>query len=260
MTIRLECPGCGAACVVAGDHVGKNVRCAQCNREFRAEAPDRSQAEPVRQGVRAEPGGPPPIPPPGRGDDRGLRDDEDYRRPPPRSSSSAWVWVIVLVCVLPFFACAGVIVLVFGAGLVSYFTLASPPASAPASSVATTSASADDTPAPDVAPPGDKDKAPLPAAENTMHVEALNDALIEKADPQAPARQRYYRLPDSADPKSLHTLDEAEDAIRQRRQKQPPLQMLVIVGPDESAPRVVRLRQWAAEQGLTVGVSVGGGQ
>lgn len=102
-------------------------------------------------------------------------------------------------------------------------------------------------------PPADKDKKISPTSENTLHVEVLNDAALEKAEPQALAQQRYYRLPESADPKSLHTLAEVEQAIEQRRTKQPPLEYVVIVGPDVSAGRVALLQQWAEGRGLKVG-------
>ena len=110
-------------------------------------------------------------------------------------------------------------------------------------------------PAPDDHPAAtpDKDKTTSPTSENTMHVQVLNDPAVEKADPQALAQQRYYRLPESADPKALHTLDEVKEAIEQRRKKQPPLEYLVIVGPDKTAGRVALLQQWAEGRGLKVG-------
>jgi predicted Zn finger-like uncharacterized protein len=155
MSVPVECPGCGAASAVSEDHVGRNVRCAECGRVFRAEAPDRGRPEPTREGVRADRGGPPRIPP--RGDDERSPSrrhyDDDYRRPPPQRSSSAWVWVLVLVCVLPFFACAGVIVLLFGLGMVSWFTIAgSSSSSKPAVATVTMQGPIDDAPPPDVAP------------------------------------------------------------------------------------------------------------
>jgi putative Ig domain-containing protein len=126
MPVHVACPGCGGLCPVAEEHLGKSLRCTACGRVFRGERPAPGP-EPVPEALRTEPGGPPPRrrdddrPPPRR-----PRYDDDYRRPPPRSSSSsAWIWILVAVCVLPFFACAGLIVVGALGGFVSYFAVSS---------------------------------------------------------------------------------------------------------------------------------------
>ena len=95
---------------------------------------------------------------------------------------------------------------------------------------------------------------PTPAKpENTMRVEVLTAGMLdEPARSQALAERRHYRLPDSTDSKALHTLEEVEDAIQKRRDKNPPLQLLSITGPDQGAGWVAPLKDWAEERHIKV--------
>lgn len=98
----------------------------------------------------------------------------------------------------------------------------------------------------------DKENTP-PTHENTMRVEVLTRQMLDQLDQSQVVKEgRYYRLPDSADPKALHTKDEVETAIKQRLQKQPPLKHLAIIGPDQSAGWVEPIQTWAKQQGLSV--------
>ena len=101
--------------------------------------------------------------------------------------------------------------------------------------------------------PSDKE-IPTPAKpENTMRVEVLTAGMLdEPARSQALAERRHYRLPDSTDSKALHTLEEVEDAIQKRRDKNPPLQLLSITGPDQSAGWVAPLKDWAEARHIKV--------
>ncbi len=112
--------------------------------------------------------------------------------------------------------------------------------------------SADVNPAPPVTPPEKENPTP-PTPDNSIRVEVLTPGMLdEPARSQALAERRHYRLPDSTDPKALHTLEEVEDAINTRRQKQPPLQHLFLIGPDRTAGWVAPLQQWAEEKGIKV--------
>lgn len=104
-----------------------------------------------------------------------------------------------------------------------------------------------------VTPAPDKEN-PTPAtAETTWRVEVLTPGMLdEPARSQALAERRHYRLPDSPDPKALHTLEEVEDAVQKRREKQPPLQLLAITGPDQSAGWVSPLKDWAEARHIKV--------
>jgi hypothetical protein len=95
-----------------------------------------------------------------------------------------------------------------------------------------------------------------PTAENTMRVAVMTAQMSD--DPknaEAVADQRYYLLPDGADPKTFHTLKEVQKAIGQRLDQPPPLRHLTIIGPDKDAAWVYPLEQWAKGKGVEVGNS-----
>ncbi len=86
-----------------------------------------------------------------------------------------------------------------------------------------------------------------------MRVEVLTRQMWDQLHQSQDVKEgQFYRLLDSADPKALHTLKEVEDAIQTRRQKQPPLQHLFLIGPDRTAGWVAQLQQWAEEKGIKV--------
>ncbi len=109
---------------------------------------------------------------------------------------------------------------------------------------------ADTNPAPAV-PPDKENPAPTPS-ENTMRVDVMTlEMLDEPAKSQARAG-RPYRLPESPDPKALHTLKEVEDAVQERLGKQPPLQLLVVTGPNQDAGWMQPLIDWAKARRIKV--------
>jgi hypothetical protein len=89
--------------------------------------------------------------------------------------------------------------------------------------------------------------AQTPPAE-TLRIEVLGKAALKKEDSDA---SRCYRI-DTGDGAHLLTFAEIKQAVKKRRQNQPPLRRIEIVlykdSPDRHVPLVNQLKTWAAEQ------------
>jgi hypothetical protein len=111
-------------------------------------------------------------------------------------------------------------------------------------------------------PPADSGAKPPADPEKAMKVAVLTDAAVAKeAGEEAVKEHRYYRREDrDAKDAGLYTLKGIEDAVEDRRGRQPPLEELVLVLPFEGgagsrSKAVIDLKDWAQSKGLSVRVA-----